>query len=258
MYKEYFILGQSDSLDAGDGTVFQQFTTKVDSDADFEFDKTTYVATNDRIKLKYKDDSVGRYLSKNAMDIKAVGGRNTLAMGDSNSFIPFIWPRPYVISAGTTFSVEAADYSGIANSLYMGFHGAKIRVGKAPWDSRYYQFRAVVPFVYNFTGGAITVAASGTAIGSIEIDVDAHFLVQKVTGIRTGDALVLVSEAARGRDWSSGSIHIDNLIGNGSFPNILPANRMIPKGSSVVINLTNLLDIPNIIDINLIGIKLYV
>jgi len=255
MWKEYFINTFSKSLTAqSSGTLVDTQVIRIDSDADFEFNKTTFVATNDRINLRYRDDSVGRYLTKEPMDIKMVAGRNTLPMGLSNSFIPFIWPRPYVISAGTTLSVEMGDFSNAANTLYLAFHGAKIRPGVAPWDRK---FRAMVPFVYSFSGGSVSVAANATQNMTIPTDIDAHFVVQKITGIRTGDALVSVNEGARGRDWSNAPIHIDNLCGNGAFPNILLANRFIYKGSVVNFNIQNLLGTTNVINIALVGVKCY-
>lgn len=253
-WKEYFIYDVTKTLTAGNGTVFEPTNLKIDSDSNFEFVKTTFVATNDRIKLKYRDNTVGRYLFKNPADIKTVAGRNTLPMGLSNAFIPFIWPRPYFVAAGSTFTVEASDFSGVSNVMRLALHGAKIRQGIAPWEK---QFRATVPAVYGFEDGTITVAASSTATARIEIDIDAHFLVQKITGIRTGSALVNILESARGREWSNTAVHIDNLIGNGSFPNILPANRFIQKGSVMVFNIQDTSTASNVIEINLIGVKLY-
>jgi hypothetical protein len=253
-WREYFIYGTTVNLTGGTGVTFTPSTIRIDSDADYEFHKTTYVATSDRIKLKYKDDSMGRYLLKNPVDIKSIAGRNTLPMGLSNSFIPHIWPRPYVISAGTTFTVEASDYSGAANTMRLYFHGAKIRPGTAPWDRR---FRAAVPMVYPIGTGSVTVAANSTATATIEVDIDSHFLVQKITGIRSGDALVTLSEGARGRDWMNSSVHIDSLVGNGAFPNILVANRFVQRGAVIVVNIQDLSGASNVIEINLIGVKLY-
>jgi hypothetical protein len=183
-----------------------------------------------------------------------LAGRNVLPMGLSNSFIPFIWPRPYVISAGTTFTVETADHSNAANTLYLAFHGSKVRPGQAPWDKR---FRAVVPFEYGFEGGSVSIAANATRNVSISVDIDSHFIVQKLVAIRTGDALVSANEGARGREWTNTAIHIDNLCGNGAFPNIMLANRFIFKGSVVNFNIQNLLGIANVINIGMVGVKLY-
>ena len=270
-YKEYFVYTLSQALTASaTGIAFDPNTTRIDSDADFEFQKTTYVSGltandsngNDRVNVRYRDDSQGRYLLKDPLDIKMIAGRNTLLMGLSSCFIPFIWPRPYVISAGTTFTVEMADYSNAGPNIRLAFHGAKVRPGQAPWDRR---FRATVPFVYGFaagtgtgfTSGLPSIAASSTKTVPISIDIDSHFLVQKIVAVRTGDALVSINEGARGRDWTNAAIHIDNLCGNGAFPNIMFANRFIFRGSVVNFNIQNLLGIANVIDIALIGTKLY-
>lgn len=255
-WEEYFIYDVTKSLTGGSGTSFENKTVKIDTDSNFKVIKNTFVATSDRIKLRMRDDASGRYLLKDAIDIQSIAGRNTLAMGMSNSFIPFIWPKPYLISAGATMTVEAADYSGAANTMRFALHGTKIRSGSAPWDR---EFKQVIPAIYGFSGGAISIAAGGTGVGRIEVDIDANFLVQKITGVRTGAATVTVSEGARGREWSNVEIHIDNLIGNGSFPNILPngGDRFLPRGSVLLVNLTDLSGIANSIEVNLIGVKLY-
>ena len=253
MFKEYFIYTHATALTPGTGAGFDTINIRIDSDADFEFNKTTYVATNDRVRLRYKDDSMGRYLTKGQPDVKAIAGRNVLPMGLSNSHLPFVWPRPYIISAGTNFIVEAADYSNAANTLRMAFHGGKIRPGEAPWSKR---FRAAVPFSYSFDT-PVTVVANSTATVTIQVDIDSHFLVQKITGVRTSDALVQINEGARGRDWSNTSVHIDNFVGNGVFPNVLPTNRFILRGSTVSFNIQDTSGAANVIDINLIGVKFY-
>ncbi len=255
-WEEYFIYDVTKALTAGAGVTFENTAVKIDTDSNFKVIKNTYVATSDRIKLKLRDDASGRYLLKDPIDIQAIAGRNTLAMGLSNSFIPFIWPKPYLLSAGATMTVEAADYSAVANTMRLALHGTKVRPGRAPWDR---EFRQVVPAIYGFSGGALSLTASSTGVGRIEIDIDAHFLVQKITGVRTGAATVTVSEGARGREWSNTAIHIDNLIGNGPFPNILPngGDRFLQRGSVLLVNLTDISGIANAIEVNLIGVKLY-
>lgn len=255
LWKEYFIYDAYRQLVAGTGTVFQTKQVRIDSDANFELVKNSYVATNDRIKLKFRDDSLGRYLVKDPVDIKSIAGRNTLPMGLSNSFMPFIWPRPYLLAAGSTFVVEAADASSATNNMYLAFHGAKIRPGIAPWLSKNY--RSEIPMIYGLSGGPITLAANATDTARIEIDVDSDFLVHKIVGIRTGDATISIGESARGREWMNTAIHIDNVIGNGAFPNILRDPRFVARGSVITINLTDTSGNTNVIEVTMIGVKLY-
>lgn len=255
LWKEYFVYDATATLLAGTGTVFASTQIRIDSDANFELVKSSYVATNDRIKLKYRDDSLGRYLVKDPVDIKSIAGRNTLPMGLSNSFMPFIWPRPYLLAAGSTFVVEAADASSAANTMRLSFHGAKIRPGIAPWLTKSY--RAEIPMIYGLSGGPITIAALSSDTARIEIDVDSDFLVHKIVGVRTGAATISITETARGREWMSTAVHIDNVVGNGAFPNILRDPRFISRGSTITINLTDLSGAANVIEVTMIGVKLY-
>lgn len=255
LWKEYFIYDATVTLVAGTGVSFTTTQVRIDSDANFELVKSSYVATNDRIKLKFRDDSLGRYLAKDPIDIKSIAGRNTLPMGLSNAFMPFIWPRPYTLAAGSTFVVESADASSAANTMRLSFHGAKVRPGIAPWLTKAY--RAEIPMIYGLSGGPITLGALSSDTGRIEIDVDSDFLVHKIVGIRTGAATVSISETARGREWMNTAVHIDNVIGNGAFPNILRDPRFISRGSNITINLTDLSGAANVIEVTMIGVKLY-
>jgi len=258
IYREYYIQEASKTLTASaTGTSLETHTLKIDRDSDFEIVRTTYAATNDRIKVKMRDDVLGLYLLKDAADIKAIAGRNTLDIGLSNSFLPFNWPQPHhIVRAGATLTLEMADYSNVSNAVRLALHGSKIKQGQPPWAEWVTNPKRMRPMIYSFSGGAKTVTANGTATALIEADIDSHFLVQKITGIRTGGATISVNEGASGREWSNQAMHLDNLVGNGSFPNILPAYRFITKGSTLTINLTDLSGASNVIDVVLIGVKL--
>ncbi len=255
-WEEYFVYDVTAALVAGTGVSFTEIPIKILTDSNFKLIKLTFTATSDKIKLKMRDSASGRYLFKDAIDIKSIAGRNTLAMGCSNSFIPFILPKPFVLPAGGILTVEASDFSAATNTMRLALHGTKIHQGRAPWDRRW---SAITPAIYGFTGGVVTVGASSTATGKAEIDIDSHFLVQKITGIRSGEATVLLKENGRDREWSSTAIHVDNLLGNGAFPNILPngGDRFLPRGSVLTANLTDLSGISNPIEVNLVGVKLY-
>ena len=53
---------------AGVGLAYTTVEIRIDSDADFQFLKTSYYSTNDNAEcyIRFKDDTVGRYLMKTA------------------------------------------------------------------------------------------------------------------------------------------------------------------------------------------------
>lgn len=243
-YKEYFIYSFEDTvLGAGAGTIFDDVIVKFDSDADFELIKRSHVAIDNRIRVRYQDDSFGRQFQNASMDLRAVSGTILEASGvvdigqSLNNFMPFILPRPYLIRAGTTYTSSYADFSGSANSIRESFHGAKIRQGVAPWDA---EWEAKPP--YDYTTGSLVITAGNTASLSINIGIDAHFLVQKIVGTRTSQSPALVSVRTGGNDrtWMDKAVHFDNLVGNAQFPNILPAPRLCERGSSIQVTIQNL------------------
>ena len=245
-YKEYFIYSFEDTaLVGGAGNSFEDVIVKFDSDADFELLKRIHAATDDRIRVKYQDDSYGRQFQNTSMDIRGVSGTVLKATGafdvnlglSLNNFVPYILPRPYLIRAGTTYTASYSDFSGVANSIRQSFHGAKIRQGKAPWEA---EWEAKPP--YDYTTGSLTIAAGGTASIGINIGIDAHFLVKKITGIRSvlTPALVSVRSGGNDRTWMDKPVYFENFVGNGQFPNVLPAPRLCNRGSSIQIVIQNL------------------
>ncbi|MCL6542097.1 MAG: hypothetical protein K6T87_16190 [Roseiflexus sp.] len=255
-WREYFIYGINFiNLNAGDGTQFVDDIIRIDSDADFEFQKLVYFATSGNIRIKILDDSVGRYLFKSSANLRDIGG----------NFVgtPFIWPRPYQVLAGATLTISVADASGSSNSLRLYLHGAKIRPGEPPWGVYdptthkivWKKYKAVLPFTYNTD--VKTIAAGGTTFARIEVDNDAHFMVQKITGYASQDILLEFKDIARGADWQNIAMHHNAILGNGQYPNVLYADRFIHRGSVVSINAQNLSGSSATFEVNLIGVKLY-
>lgn len=265
-YKEYFIYSFEDlSLAAGTGVTFEDVTVKMDSDADFEIMKRSHVAIDNRMRVKYQDDSYGRQFQNASMDIRAVSGAilevsGVVDIGQSlNNFMPYILPRPYLVRAGTTYTASYADSSGVANSIRESFHGAKIRQGQAPWDQNW---AAKPPYDYTTAPSNVptVIAAGNTAILQINIGIDAHFLVQKIVGTRTSGAPALVTIRTGGNDrqWMDKAVHFDNLVGNAQFPNVLPAPRLCERGSTVSITIQNLSSVNSgTYEIVLSGLKLF-
>lgn len=257
---EYFIYNAEFlPLAAGTGVTFIDTEVRIDSDSDFEFVKTMFRPTSGRFRVKYRDDTSGRFLQKGSQDIRTIGGTAlyTIAPGNPTppGFVPFIWPTPYRIPSATTFTVQAADFSGIANDTRLSFHGSKVRAGTSPWEREY---RAIVPYVYSLSSsGTVSVAASQTLSTSIATDNDAPFLVQKIVGARTGEALVTIKDGARDRQWMNTAVHFDNLVGSGNFPNVLPSPRYIKRGSTISIIIQDLSGAANTVEINFVGVKLY-
>lgn len=258
-WKEYYIYNFEDTaLVAGTGVAFEDTVVRFDSDADFEVIKRSHIATDSRIRVRFKDDAYGREFNNTSMDLRGVSGTILFTTGvvdvgiSPNNFIPYIIPRPYLIRAGATYTTSFADFSGVANSIRMAFHGAKLRVGQAPWDQ---DWKAKPPYTYST--GQIVIAANQSASVNINIQVDSHFLVEKITGVRTGPALITIKDSGIGRQWMNSSVHIDNLMGNSQFPNILPAPRLVQRGSSLNITIQDISGAQNTIEMIFDGLKLF-
>lgn len=259
-WKEYFVYNFEDtSLPAGTGVAFDDTTIRIDSDANFEAMKYHHIATDSRIFIKLQDDSIGRQFQNQTggLDLRSVSGTILFTSGvvdvgvHPNNFMPMVLTRPYLIRAATSFTVSFADFSGSANSIRFSIHGAKLRVGDAPWDKKW---NATLPFMY---GSSVALAANGSGSFNISINNDSHFLVKKITGTRSGACTVNITDSSTGRSWMDRPMHIDNLVGNSQFPNILPAPRFVYRGSVINVTLQDLSGATNTVRIILHGEKLF-
>lgn len=266
MWGEYYMYSvKFAALTAGNaGLIFVDSEIRIDSDADFNFVKTMYWTTNDipEIKVRYRDDSTGRYLFKNATRLRNIAGRSEpVDNSGSMDFRPFIWPVPYNIRRATTFLIQLAnEHALLAPDVYITFHGSKVWPGVAPWKEQGLK----MPYSYSpgrsastLPEGIVQIPASGSINATISVDKDSDFIVNKITGSAQGDALVTIQEMGRDRQWMNTATHIRNIIGGGWSPNVLPSPRFLPAGSVVSVNLQDLSGATNNIELNLIGVKLF-
>jgi hypothetical protein len=257
-WKEYYIYNiENTSITGGSGTAFTDTTIRTDTDADFELIKRTHVATDSRILIKFNDDAYGRNYQNAELDLRDISGGavSDITAGSTvqhKGFLPYVLPRPVLVRASTSYTTSLSDFSGLANSLRLALHGAKVRPGRAPWEENW---RARPAFDY--TTGKVTVSASATVSVNITINIDAHFLVHKITATRDGNALVTVKDGATDRQWMNVATHLDNFAGSAQFPNILPAPRFIYKGSVINVTIQDLSAASNAIRINFHGEKLF-
>ena len=278
-WKEYFIYSADFvtglQLPAGaanaDPTAlpFLSFPIKIHSDSDFEWLKTMYDFIDPRVYLRMQDDTSGRRLHRSTLDARLSAGIGVSLAAvvpniESTAFLPFIEPEPYIISAASTFTIDAADFSGAPNDVRVSLHGNKVRPGFAPWErdsqGQPRRFRARVPFkiVLPPDGQTMVIAANQSINVAAPIDMEADFLVFRVTMLHTGAGLVTIQDGpGRDRFWMDRAVHFDNFGGNGIFPNILPSPRFAYRGSSIQAQLQDTSAATNRVKLEFHGVKLY-
>ena len=138
---------------------------------------------------------------------------------------------------------------------------------------------------YVYESQALSLAASGTATDVIQIEADAHFVLQKLAHVSYDDAAppdlgtsptvlftggltaqqqvlpqvsIQITDTGSGRQLMSNPIPIPSLFGDGKLPFILPNPRIFLKNTTLQIGYTNF-DTVNPYDIRLafIGYKIY-
>lgn len=260
LYREYFVYEIVKTLTGGDGSVLESMLLKLDTDADFELHKIVYYYGDSRVRIRFKDDTLSQYFEKGSVDMRSIiGSSGGAALGGitNNAFLPWVLQKPYRILAGSNFLIDVADLSGNSNTLRIALHGAKLRRGIAPWYEKKWSGK---------TGFFISGRTNDIADGSkgyirLEMDMDSHFLVQKITGILTvpaqGSLLLNFQEGQTDKHWTNIPIMERNIIGDGQFPNTLSANRFLRKGSTLLIEVDNVSGQTESLDLTLSGMKLY-
>jgi hypothetical protein len=272
VWKEYYVISAdfagAAALAAGTANgrpsvqAFSSLSIRIDSDANFEFCKSQYVATDPRVYVQYRDETAGRYLNRGSLDLIALAGIAAPypeVGGATNpqgpTLQPFVWPQPHVIQAASAWVVFGADYSGAQNTVRLAFHGAKVRPGRAPWDR---PGARRLPYYVAIPDDSVNpqVSANATQPWSVQIDQEADFVVTKMMIVRTGAALVRILDG-RDRSWFLSDQHVDNVGGNGGFPNILAAPRFLPRGSPVYGQFQDLSGANNILRMYLAGYRVF-
>lgn len=222
---------------------------KLDSDSDFEHISTVYVATDSRVYMRISDNTMGRRLHTETIDMRAYAGQ-VLTGITANGFIAREMTSPHLFRAATTIGMEMADFSGSNNTIRVALHGCKVRPGRPPY-AREYQAKTHHTYIIQ----PATISANQTQIFTLSTDNDSDFMVNEITGIRSGAALVSVKHGSK--NWMNIPVHFDNLIGNGQFPNRLKYPVFIKRGETIIITVQDLSGSDNIIKIQMEGWKLF-
>lgn len=246
----------------------RELSIRSDSDDPFEVTKWIYVATDPRVYIKLRDDRAGRFLHLGTIDLRATSGLGAVGLtigSDAPAFFPYILPTPWELSPISLLTASAQDFSGADNTVRWSLHGAKRRSGPAPWQVDPWsgtprQIVAEIPFLYPLPDDNTDydLAANQSITFAVQTDSDSDFLCDGLMGIRDGAATVFLQDGVdRQRRWMDRAVHVDNLVGNGSHPNIFPAPRWVPARSVVQATFENLTGSTNQVRLYLRGRKIY-
>lgn len=260
-YAEYFAYYfENLGITAGaTGTIMQDATIRIDTDAPFAVQSRTFQATDTDLYIQMLDQGTGRTLFNTRRHVRTVAGQpvagSSVGLNATESlFSPFPLMAPYLIQPGTALTLQAADASSGTNNLRLTLHGGKIRKGRAPWD---YDFKDRYQYDYGNDPAAAAVTANGTLVCTIPIQQDAHFLVRSITGIRTsGSCYMLIRDTATQKAWMNTEVFIDQMVGNAASPNVLPSPRMVERGTAIEVLLRDTSGSTNTVLLNFHGEKL--
>jgi hypothetical protein len=258
MWKEpYIVCCDFLPLAAGSGDSYVDAPFKIFRNNDYEIVRSIYKSTDGQINIRMTNESTGHDVIRQQGDIRAVSS-TALSVMTPNGFIPYNFPVPYLLPAGTNFVVSAADKSGSANRLRFALHGNKIYDGDAPYKAR------TKRELFSFTIKSGTLAAYGSVVVNLTLNESYGFLAAKLTGTVTGEGLVFIQDydmrqqdATESRPWSNKDVHFYNMIGNSQFGNLLTARKWVPEKSTISVRFTDLSGSANAMSITFHGEKIF-
>jgi len=249
MYKEYFIYtADNTSLPAGSGTSFTNIRVKID--VDFEITRLSHVATDNRIYINLVNENTGEFYNNVALKLNTISADHK-STGSIIFFKPFTLPEPIFIKEGSIFTVQCADFSGSQNSIRLALHGNRIRKGDAPWAKRWSRVKS---YAYSVN---IALQPNQTAYVTIPIELEAHFLLQRISGTFDREFFILIKDSLEDKHWMNTYVHSNNIIGSSMFPNSLIYPKFIPKGGNISLEVQDLSGLSNNISITFSGLRLY-
>jgi hypothetical protein len=259
-FLEYFIYNIAPALAAGTGAVFAD-TDLLINKYDFIFKRTIHVATSDLILMRLFNPDTSKYLSKGTDDLRHISGTSLNGI-TAYGFTPYNWHLPYRVKGNTRITASLSDNSGAPNQLYLAYHGDNV-LQVAPLDMRgepvdYTKDRSgkikVEPVIYESPAITTGAAVGAEAQDTIHID-DTDFVCTKITGVSTGTGFVKILDERRNLAWQNQKTHVQNLFGNGQFPNMLTSPRFIGAKTPLNITFENLVGGANTLRIYLHGYK---
>jgi len=130
----------------------------------------------------------------------------------------------------------------------------------------------VIKDFYIYEEDFVPLLASATGIGSINIQADSDFVVQKLTYFAYADptgtlqtpttriiptATVQITDSGSGRNLMEAPVPISNVFGTGELPFILPQPKLFLARTTITVSVTNLDDANVYIRLSLIGYKVF-
>lgn len=259
-FLEYFIYNISPALAAGTGAVFSENILLINQ-YDYIFKRTIHRATSDLILARMFNPDTSKYLSKGSDDLRHISGTSLNGI-TGYGFTPFNWHLPYRIKGNTRMSIFLSDNSGAPNQLYLAYHGDNV-LSVAPLDKHnepvdYSKERTgkikVEPIIYESPAITTGAAVGAEAQDTIQID-ENDFVCTAITGVSTGTGFVKIQDERRSLAWQNQKTHVQNLFGNGQFPNRLTSPRFIGSKSPVNVTFENLAGGANTLRLYLHGYK---
>jgi len=249
MWKEPFVYcADFLPLVAGSGIAYTSFEMKIANNSDFELIRSIHQATSDIINLRIFNATTGRDILRKQGDVRGIS--STAYNGITpNGFIPYTWPIPYYVPAGTELNIFAADGSSASNNFRLAFHGNNIYTEDAPYSKR----KSREPYSFSMPSG--TMDPYSTVTKTLMVDTNAGYLISKLTGFSTGACTIYIQDK---RPWSTRDVHMYNMIGNSQFGNNLTSRRWIPEKTMLSVRFTDISGSTNNVSISFHGERVYV
>lgn len=252
MYKEFYAYNVSKILTAGSTlAIFEDEILRIATDYDFELHKIAYVATSGNVNMVIAN----RGREDNMITLNPLGFNiQSIAGYVSRGVKPYILPSPYIIKKGSKLGIDFHNYYGLANTVRLSLQGSKIIDDN---DSKLLQLSQENKELGVYSNSK-TISASAKDIITIKTDNDHYFIIKQINGYTAGNCLINFIDSGTQKSWMNISTHKNNILGTGSFPNNLLAEKLIAPNTTITVEIEDISAASNLCSISFIGEKIYV
>lgn len=214
----------------------------------------SFSATSPEFTVFIRNTSKGReYMNR------AIHGDTILGTG----LLPFVLSTPFILEPSSAINIDFVDLSGASNEIYLSFTGNMYqnnsgRSGKMFSDQNKDSLATVTPYFYGFDSGYVQLSANGTATGTITIQGNTDFFLERIMQKSTGSFNIEIQDSASAVRWTSGrSVRSSALFGDGEDNWLFFPQKFIPRSTQILFTITDTSGSQNDIYLTLAGRHYY-
>lgn len=214
----------------------------------------SFSATSPEFTVFVRNTSRGReYMNR------AIHGNTILGTGQ----LPFVLNSPIILEPSSAINIDFVDLSGSSNEIYVSFSGNLYQNNSGKSQEMFQRINknakaTETPYFYGFDTGYIQLGANSTATGTITIQGNTDFFLERIMQSSTGSFNIQIQDSSNSVRWTSGTnVRSSALFGNGTDHWLFFPLKFLPRKTQIFVTLTDTSGSTNNIYLTLAGKHFY-